>query len=87
MKLVFLIYASNNCYVEIVKKIPNNITVDVRKRTWSYNKKIYNIGEMRYCEHSRYGIIGVYDMGDIAHINNIAHHAIEATRNYKQNCY
>ncbi|MBU4257440.1 hypothetical protein KKC04_03440 [Patescibacteria group bacterium] len=83
MKLIFLVYALNNCYVKVVERVPNDVTVDFKKGTWYYDKKEYNIGNMRYCEHSRCGVIGVYDANKINHLDNMAHHAIEATRIYK----
>ena len=85
MKLVFLIYASNNCYVKVTRKMPKEVIVDFKKRVWRYEKREYSIGnDMRHCERSaRYGVIGVYDINEIAHIDSMVHHAIEATRDYK----
>lgn len=84
MKLVFLIYAINNCYVKITRKKPKGVTINLQKKTWYYKNREYNIGNMRHCErYAKYGIIGVYDVNKINHLDNMAHHAIEATRNYR----
>ena len=87
--LIVLMYASNNCYFEIVPYHDGikNLSVDFIKGTWSYreweNNQIgkardffYKNGIGRFNE----GIIGVYNKTKIEHLNSMVFDIIEARR-------
>lgn len=85
MRLVFLQFASNTCYVKVVEEPPEGVTVDTQQGVWTYvhaSKQFMpkKIGEGRYLENNRFGVIGVYDRDNIAHLNSMARDAIEAVR-------
>lgn len=65
-----LVFATNNCYVEVVtvkkaKKIAEELRsgffVDLSKGTWRYRGRDYKIGENKSIDRNGCGIIGVYN--------------------------
>lgn len=84
-KLIYLVYATNNCYVSVVGVAPIGVTVDKKEKTWSYRERSYRIGQARCCEPcSKHGIIGVYNINNIKHLKSLVHDATEAVRNYRR---
>jgi len=87
--LIVLMYASNNCYFEVVPYCDEikDLSVDFIKGTWSYREwKNNQIGKARdffYKDGSGKfpeGIIGVYDRTKIKHLNSMIFDVIEARR-------
>ena len=78
--IVVLTYARNECYTHATDKDVKGVTVDHQKREWTYETVTRKWGEMRHCGWGcRYGVIGVYDLNDITHVNSMIYHAKEAT--------
>ncbi|GEM_PF-2588934 len=83
MKIVFLQYASNVCYVQVVAEAPQGVAVDVGNQTWTVDwpqKRTYKIGQSHYCGDTRGGIIGVYDADDLNQLGSMVRAATEAVR-------
>ncbi len=96
MKLVVLAYSSpNNCLCKITpleeakKRFPD-LEIDLRKMTWSWNVwwgdwknipigKARNIFDRNITKYKE-GIIGVYDMDNIKHVERMVNDAIEFHR-------
>lgn len=85
MRLGYLMFADNSAYCSVVENTPNGITTDLEKKTWQYKlpgfQTTKSIGSSRYLGEWRGGVIGVYDLDDIKHVNSMIHAAIEAQRN------
>jgi hypothetical protein len=77
--LVFLAYGSDS-YINLREEAPQNTEVDAEKGTWCFDGKTWKIGECRHCPWGfRWGIIGVYDRTNLAHLNQMIHDARKAT--------
>lgn len=88
MKLVYLIFASNNAYVSVVKKAPEGVVVDFATKTWKSpligGGQSKRIGQHRYVESNcgRSGIIGVYDLDIIEQVSSMVGDALETIRGH-----
>jgi len=84
--LVILMYASNTCYTTVQKtepRLPEGLEIDLDTCSWKFDNRRYTIGEMRHCECGcRWGVIGVYNRQDIAHLNAMVYHGNEAVREH-----
>ena len=93
-KLVVLIYADNECYVQVVsvkeamEKYGNGFfSIDQAKRIWQFGKKQFKIGSRRECkEGSRGGVIGVYNRQSIGQLDSMAHAATNAVSSHTWSC-
>ena len=80
--LIFLVYARNSCRVEVFKRKPKGVILDIERRKWRYDGKSYKIcWSVRHCELGcRFGITGVYDQTNINHLRQMVVHIIEAVK-------
>lgn len=87
MKLAYLMFADNSAYCKVTDISPKTVTVDQEEKTWRcdvWSPQARPIGSSCYISHSRAGIIGVYDIDNISHVNSMVHAAIEAQRDYRK---
>ena len=88
MRLVYLMFSSNTCYCNVVEATPEGVTVDLEKKTWRYKyaelQQYEHIGRGRYVRNSRHGVIGVYDLNNIGHVNLMVYNALEAQRSHSR---
>ena len=83
MRQVFLQFAPNAAYCQVVEKTPAGVTIDADGSTWRFEKRQYKIGESRYIEQGRKrGVIGVYDADNIEHLDHMVHAALESQREH-----
>ena len=81
--LVFLVYASNTCFTNVVSELPEGLEVDVGAGSWTFDGETFKIGEMRECEWgSEWGVIGVFDRTSDEHLNSMVSAANEAWAGY-----
>ena len=91
MRIVYLIFAPNSAYNQVVDKAPKGVKVDEAKGTWQARdlpypaNQEYKIGRSRYIERSCLGgvIIGVYDADNLEHLGSMVHAAVESHRDYR----
>ena len=90
MRLVCLIFAPNSAYVKVVERPPKGVEVSPDKGTWKWSgvyphdgtRTTFKIGEGRYVRNPRSGIIGVYDVDNLKHLDSMVHDAVESQRDY-----
>ena len=86
MKLGYLVFTSPNPHsCEVLLEAPKGVTVDLEKRIWQYAHAIYpqqeeEIGQSRYIGWGKQpgAPIGVFDLDDFEHLNNMVRAAVEA---------
>jgi hypothetical protein len=90
MKIVYLIFAPNAAYNQVVEEKPKNVQVDEKKGTWTWKGGAFDapqkrkIGEPRYLGDRRFGVIGVYDADNLQHLGSMVHAAVESQRDYSR---
>lgn len=84
-KLAVLKYADNTCYVQTISAKDTMevygelFEIDIANRTWRFGRQIFKIGRRRDCERgSRGGVIGVYNMFSMSHLDSMVHAATAA---------
>ncbi len=89
--LVVLSYSGNTCYTKLkelnIDNLPAHVErVDLENGVWMFRSPLergtYKIGtESRICEYGcRFGVIGIYDRTNIAHLKNMFCATHEAVR-------
>ncbi|TSC64222.1 MAG: hypothetical protein G01um101491_337 [Parcubacteria group bacterium Gr01-1014_91] len=90
MRIVCLVFATNSAYVNVVEVPPKGVEVFPDKGIWKWpgvyppdgTRTTLKIGESRYARNSRSGIIGVYDVDNLKHLDSMVHDAVESQRDY-----
>ncbi|MDP1689862.1 MAG: hypothetical protein Q8L52_01520 [bacterium] len=87
MKIVFLVFAPNTAYVQVIDWTPEGVKVFPDKGIWTYASpngppRTFRIGNSRDIGDLRGGIIGVYDADKLSHLDSMVHVAVEAQRGY-----
>lgn len=77
--LVALVFAPNNCYVNVVGLDKVVVGIDIEKGVWYHKNNAIPIGKGRYTKYKK-GIIGIYDRTNIDHLDSMVHQVKEATR-------
>lgn len=90
MRIVCLVFAPNSAYVNVVERPPEGVEVFPDKGIWKWSgmyppdgtRTTLKIGESRYVRNCRIGIIGVYDVDNLKHVDRMVHDAVESQRDY-----
>ncbi len=86
--LVYLIFAPNTCYCQVVAKRPRDVALDLENNKYTLTSsnagykqsQTFKIGDGRSYFDGKYGTIGVFDKGSAEHLDTMVHLAIEAVR-------
>lgn len=89
--IIVLCYSQNSCCTSVVKltdseKQFSNLELDLSNNKWRFkdgeynNNQFWNIGRCRYVANGKhFGVIGLYDMTNLEHLNMMAAHSQSAT--------
>lgn len=83
--LVYLVYAPNECYHQIIRRKPTSVTIDLESGTWTYQSRFGGcftrpFGQSGPTPKGSGGIIGVYDVTKIGHLDTMVHDVGELVR-------
>ncbi|MCR4333907.1 MAG: hypothetical protein NUV60_02770 [Patescibacteria group bacterium] len=85
VRIVYLVFASNSAYVQVVRRKPKGVKIDVAKKKWTYehahHRQSEPIGNGCFLGDRRMGVIGVYDLDKLEHADSMVHDALESQRN------